>query len=150
MRVNRQRMKVWLPCLVLLLGVGVLGAIREERIGGDIAWARNYEAGLAQARSERKPLLFSFHTPGCGWCKKMDAETYTDPQVLSLARRFVCIRLDSERDTSAVARYGVFEYPTLLIADPEGQTLARVSSYVPPERLASALQETLHTLRKQP
>ncbi len=139
----RRRLKVRLWLAALLLGVGLLGALREDRPGGDVTWANSYEAGLALARQSGKPLLFSFHTPGCGWCQKLDAETFTDPTVVDLTRQFVCVRLDSDVDIAAVARYQVMEYPTTLFADARGKELARLTGYLPPDRFAPALRVVL-------
>ena len=130
----------WIPLLGALLCVGILGAIRENHFQSDIGWAKNYEAGLEQARQTHKPLLLCFHTPGCEWCHKMDAETFTEPKVIELSQRFVCVRLDSEMDAAVAARYDVQEYPTTLIADPQGKDLARLSGYLSSDRFTRVLQ----------
>src|SRR5438105_4677133 len=117
----------WLPLLALLAGVAMLGAIRESRIVSDVAWAPGCEAGLQQARQSHRPLLLSFHTPGCDWCAKMDAETFADPQVVELARRFVCIRLNSDMDAPLATRYHVLSFPTIILADSQGKPLTEVA-----------------------
>lgn len=139
----------WLPLLALFLGVGVLGAIRESRAGGDIAWAKDYPAGLALAQKTGKPLLLSFHSPDCGWCKKMDAETFTDPQVLDLSYRFLCVRLDSELDSKIVAQYHVLDFPQTILADEHGRVLLKVPGYIPPEQFASLLRASLDALHRR-
>lgn len=137
------RMRGRLLLLALLLGVGVLGAMRESRIGGDLAWANSYEEGRALARRTGRPLLLSFHTPGCAWCRKMDAETFTDPKVVELSRRLVCISLDSDTDAALIEQYQVSEFPMTILAYPQGKEIARVSGYIPPDRFASALNTLL-------
>ena len=134
------RIRRWVPLLTLFLGVGVLGAVRESRAGGDIPWAKNFETGVALARQNHKPLFLSFHAPGCGWCAKLDTETFTDTKVVDLARNFVCVRLESDVDAALVQKYGVSEYPMTVLVTSEGKELTRVTGYVPPERFAPALQ----------
>jgi thioredoxin-related protein len=136
---SERRIKRWLLPLALLLGVGVLGAMRENRAGGELAWARNFEAGSKQARQSHKMMLLSFHTPGCGWCEKLDAETFTDPKVVELSRRFVCVRLESDLDGEVAQRYTVFEYPMTIITDPQGRALTQLPGYIPPDRFGAAL-----------
>jgi thioredoxin-related protein len=130
----------WIPLLAALLCVGVLGAIRENHFQSDIGWAKNYEAGLEQARRTHKPLLLCFHEHGCDWCRKMDAETFTDARVIELSHRFVCVRLESDVDAAVMARYGVQEYPMTLIADPQGKEQARLPGYLSPDRFIRVLQ----------
>jgi thioredoxin-related protein len=117
----------------------VLGAIRSDRPGGDIPWKTDFPVALKQAQQTKRPLLLSFHAPGCGWCDKMDAETFTDKKVVALSDRFVCVRLDSDVDGAVCARYGIFEFPTALVLDSQGRELARFPGYIPPERFAPAL-----------
>ncbi len=137
------RLRGWMLPVVLLLGSGVLGAVRDARAGGDITWARDYASGLKQARQTRRPLLLSFHTPGCGWCAKLDEETFTDPQVVDLSHRYVCVRIDSDIDADACTHYQVLEYPLTILADPQGSPLLRLPGYIPPDRFAPLLRAAL-------
>lgn len=124
-----------------ILAAGFLGAVRESRSEDNIAWSASLDTAMQQAKQTRKPVLLSFRTPGCGWCKKMDAETFSDPQVEAMSRRYVCVRLDSEMEPETVARYGVFEYPLTLITDAQGKEILRIPGYVSPDRFAPALDK---------
>jgi uncharacterized protein YyaL (SSP411 family) len=140
---RRRMLTGWVVPLLLLIGVGVLGAIRGGRAGGDIVWASSFEAGLAQAQQSGKPILLSFHTPGCGWCRKLDAETFTDAKVLELSHHYVCVRVDSDVDGDVVGRFRVLEYPMTMILSPKGTEVARFAGYVAPETYARALETLL-------
>jgi thioredoxin-related protein len=137
---KRSLLRGRLLSLALLLSVGMLGAVRESRTGGDVTWADSYAAGLAQARQTGKPLMLSFHMPGCGWCQKLDAETFTDPRVVALLRQFVCVRLDSDVDSAAIQSYQVQEFPTTVFADARGREQTRFTGYIAPDRFAPALR----------
>lgn len=140
---RRRLMTGWIIPLLLLVGVGILGAIRGARAGGEIAWASGFDSGLAMARERGKPVLLSFHTPGCGWCRKLDAETLTDAKVAELARQYVCVRVDSEVDAAAVERFRVMEFPMTVVLNPNGKEVARFAGYVPPDKFAKALEVLL-------
>lgn len=145
---RRQRALIsWGVPLLLLLWAGVLGALQGSRHGGDVTWAVDYDAALAQAQRGRKPVLISAHMPGCGWCRKMDAETFTHPGVVALARQFVCVRIDSDVDSALTAKYRIDQFPMTLILNPEGREITRFAGYVPPERFATILKELLSTIR---
>ena len=68
----------WAALGLALVGAGVLGAIRDNHYGGDVVWESSYEKGMAQAQTIHKPMLISFQSTDCDWCRKMDAETFTD------------------------------------------------------------------------
>ncbi len=131
----------WLPLLAVLVGAGVLGAIRENRIVTEPTWIHSYQAGLRLAQQTHRPLLVSFHTPGCSWCAKMDAETFTDPQIVELSRNFVCVFVDSETDMATIRRYDVTEFPTTLLTDPEGHILSASTGFVPASELLPSLRK---------
>jgi len=119
----------------------VMNIVTGSKTGGDVVWAKNYSQGMAQAQREGKPVLLSLHAPGCGWCKKMDKETFRDKQVVEFARRFVCISLDYSTDGKIIDTYGAFEYPLTIILKPDGKEIARWTGYIPPDRFLAALKE---------
>jgi thioredoxin-related protein len=56
-----------------------------------------FDAGLKKAKVSGKKVLVDVYTDWCGWCKKMDAHTYTDPKVQEyLNKNFVIIKLNAE------------------------------------------------------
>lgn len=128
-----------------LFGSGVLGVLQGGRAGGDVVWAADYDTALAEARRTKRPLLLSFSAPGCGWCRKMDAETFSDPDVVATAQDFVCVRLDSAVDAEVFRRYTVFGTPETIITDSEGHAKGRLPGYIAPDRFGPALR----SLRKE-
>ncbi|MCW3100706.1 MAG: Thioredoxin-like domain [Chthonomonadaceae bacterium] len=131
----------WLPLLAVLFGAGVLGAIRENRIVTEPVWLHSFQTGLKLAQQSHRPVLLSFHTPGCSWCAKMDAETFTDPAIVELSRNFVCVVVDSETEIDVVKRYDITEFPTTVLTDPQGHLLSASTGYVPASELLPALRK---------
>jgi thioredoxin-related protein len=125
---------------VLLLGSGVLGAVSEVGAGGEIAWVPDFASAHRMALQQHRPLLLSFYTPGCLWCAKLNAETFSDPDVVKLSNSFVCVRLDSDFNGALCTRYGVLQHPTTLLLSPAGRVFARVPGYLSPERFVSLLR----------
>ena len=136
---TKRRLKVWMLVAAAFGWAVVTGAIQGSHDGGDIAWAEGMSAGTAQAQQSQKPTMLSFHTPGCGFCHKLDAETFSDPKVIELARNFVCVRLDSEMDGAEMRQYNVHDFPTTIFIDPQGRETARFSGYVAPQNFAAVL-----------
>ena len=145
---NKAALLGWICPLALLVSVGVLGAVRGGRMGGDVAWQPDFETAQTQARQSGRPLLIEFYAPGCVWCAKMEAETFADTAVVDLSRRFLCVRLDGETETAMRARYRVMEYPTTVFADGQGNLVGKLQGYVPPIPFALAEQQILSRLDK--
>jgi thioredoxin-related protein len=128
-----------LVAIVFVFAV-VMNLVTSTKKGGDVAWAGSYAQGMAQAKRERKPVLLSLSAPGCGWCKKMDADTFRDKQVVAFARSFVCIGLNYSTDAALVDKYRAVEFPLTIILSPDGQEIARWTGFIPPDRFLAALQ----------
>jgi len=75
----------------------------------------DYEAGMAAARAQGKPVLIDFTGFGCVNCRKMEAAVWTDPTVASmLTKDFVLISLYVD-DKTLLAE-------PMEVTDTEGQT----------------------------
>ena len=79
--------------LVVIIGVFFLTATSHAK---NPQW-KNFNEGLALAKKSGKKVLVDVYTDWCGWCKKMDANTYTDPKVLEyLKKNYIVIKLNAE------------------------------------------------------
>ena len=68
----------------------------------------DYEAGMAAARAEGKPVLIDFTGFGCVNCRKMEAAVWTDPRVADkLRNQFVLISLFVDDKTPLAEPYEV-------------------------------------------
>lgn len=96
-----------------------------------IAW-REHAAGLAEARATGKPIMLVMHAEWCGPCHDY-ARIFYAPEVVSLARQFVMILVDSDRDPAANQRYatdGTY-LPRTYFLDSNGQHRTQLVSEHP-------------------
>jgi protein-disulfide reductase (glutathione) len=68
-----------------------------------ITW-RDYDAGLAEARARRKPIVLIFYTDWCPHCHNYSRVFY-DPELVTLSRAFVMIRIERDGNPELSARY---------------------------------------------
>ena len=62
----------------------------------EINWISIEEAEIANKKEPRK-VFIDVYTDWCGWCKKMDASTFEDPQIIKyLNENYYCVKLDGE------------------------------------------------------
>lgn len=60
---------------------------------------KNYDASLALARAENKPLVILFYANWCPHCNKMKKEVFTENSVIDFySKNYICMSVDSESD----------------------------------------------------
>src|SRR5690348_13216467 len=89
--------------LTLLVAGSAVVTLAPAARAGAIAW-RDWNSGLKESGASNRPVLVDVYTEWCGWCKRMDQDVYTRPDVREyLSQHFVVVRMNAE--SPAVARY---------------------------------------------
>jgi thiol:disulfide interchange protein len=96
-----------------------------------LVWVHDLQAGIQSAKKGNKLVLVDLYTDWCGWCKRLDRDTYTDASVLEvLNSQFVCVKLDAEDGQQGEAfakQHKVRGYPCIIVLDSSGKL--RATSY---------------------
>jgi tetratricopeptide (TPR) repeat protein len=131
----------------------------KEKRPEEIAWAKSLATAKEQARRDKTLIMVDFYTDWCGWCKKLDADTYTDPTVVRQSRQLVALKLDAEdkgEGQKAAETYKVRGYPTILFLDPDesdspaGGVVGKIGGYLPPEPFAEQMRMVQQSAREFP
>ncbi len=86
---------------------------------------------LDRARTENRLVMVDVYTDWCGWCKKLDRETYGDVRVAAALKNVISIRVNAEKGGESVAaKYGVRGFPTVLFLSASGDVVRKVEGYV--------------------
>jgi len=117
-----------------------LGQLLAEQ--PDVSWLP-FEVGQAVAAQTKKPMVVDFTAAWCGWCHKLEQETYPNPKVVALLKQFVCVRVDGDRRRDLASKYRVNGYPTTLVLHPSGHVLRTIVGYLPADKYAAELDEAL-------
>ena len=99
-------------CGIAALAViaGLLALPRPARAGGDwndgqVQW-QPYEAGLAAAKKDKKPVLLVFFTEWCPHCANY-SKVFHDPKVVEQSKKFVMVRLDKDKNAELSKQYAL-------------------------------------------
>lgn len=87
---------------------------------------------LALAKKENKPVFLDISASWCGYCKRMKANVFTEPEVAKLYNTtFINVSVDGEKGEGIqlAKKYGVKGYPTLVFLNPDGSLSFQTSGY---------------------
>lgn len=147
---NRMMKKIFSLLLFTLFVVS--GASGQETI----KWYSIEEAFQLSAK-EPRILVIDVYTDWCGWCKRMDAATFSDPEIAAiLNEHFYPVKLDAEgkediviggktykfvdngrkgyHELAAIVTKGRLSYPTIACVDDKGRVLDPAPGYQDPDR----------------
>ena len=112
-----------------------------------VHWLEWSDEVFAQAQQSDKPILLDIGAVWCHWCHRMDADTYSHPQVAAfINENFIPIKVDNDRRPDINARYNMGGWPTTALLTPQGEIITG-ATYVPPAQMQSLLQQVLQAYR---
>lgn len=146
------------------LAYGLTTAFKPAPDSG-IDWVSVQDAykNTAQTPGNKKFVFVHVTTDWCGWCRKMEAATYSQPAVYSyLNQHFYSVKLNAERkdaiqlgnkkyefvaqggrgyhELAAEMCNGRMSYPTIVLLKPDFQTIQPIPGYQDADRLLQILR----------
>ncbi len=85
------------------------------RVG--VMWYHSYQDGMKAAQARDRPVLIKFSANWCAWCKKMDHEVLAQPLIATELGKFVCIKVDTDKDQGLALAYAVRSLPRILVVN---------------------------------
>jgi thioredoxin-related protein len=105
-----------------------------------------YDEGLTKAKKEKKHVMVHFYTNWCGWCKRMDKNTFANSEVMKLLNdNYVPIKVNAESAEKVkvdgkemtlrevATKYGVRAFPHTWFLKPNGERIGDRRGYVEAE-----------------
>lgn len=103
-----------------------------------------YKQALEKAKARKKVVLLDFSTSWCGWCRKLEADTFGQSKVRNyLSRRTVAIKVDGDKEKALVQQYEIRGYPTLVFVNGNGKEIGRIVGYRKPEPFLQQAQKVI-------
>jgi len=108
---------------------------------GLVNWREWGKDAFDEAERDGKLVLLDISAVWCHWCHVMDETSYSDQEVAGfINRKFVPVRVDTDRMPDVNERYNMGGWPTTAILTPNGEVLVG-ATYVPPEKLMETLEQ---------
>jgi thioredoxin-related protein len=141
---------------LIILGTGAVSAQEE------VKWY-SIEEAIQLASQEPRVLLIDVYTDWCGWCKRMDKDTFSDPKIAAdMNKNFYPVKLNAEgkddivigdrtfkfvpsgnrgyHEIAAIVTKGRLSYPTISYVDAQGKVLQAAPGYKPPDQFRVYLE----------
>jgi thioredoxin-related protein len=74
-----------------------ISAKSPEKAEAEINWV-TFEEAVELNKTEPKKILIDLYTDWCGWCKKMDKDTYSQQRIVDIVNEnFYAVKFDGEQ-----------------------------------------------------
>ncbi len=123
MRTTNERRWILGLAAAAVFGVAVHARAHDWN-DAQVVWT-DYEAGLAAAKKEKKPVCLVFFTEWCPHCKNYSA-VFHDPKVVEKSKQLVMVHLDKDKNAALSKQYA-----------PDGEYIPRTFFLGPDGKLAT-------------
>lgn len=112
--------------LASVIAATVVGAATAD----PVEWRTDYVTARKEAEEKKLPLLVVVGTEQCVYCRKLEATTFVDKDVLALlAGKVVLLKVDANKDAEFARAMRVSIYPTTVIAGADGKVFAYLAGF---------------------
>jgi thioredoxin-related protein len=105
-----------------------------------VDWQDDLPGALARAVDTGRPVLISFSSPGCMYCRRMEAEVIPQEAVLAEIDKFIPVKIDAWSKRAISERYRVGSLPCYVVVDSDGQPVAMRDGFIPEGEFIRFLQ----------
>ena len=143
-------MNILKPAAVAMVAIVTVSIMNADTSA--VSWKSITEA-LQEAPKSRKLILLDVYTDWCGWCKRMDRDTYADSSVAAyLDQRFIASKMNPEKEGTVEydgksfsqrefgAALGINGYPATAFFNEKNELLTVVPGYIKPEEFLKILK----------
>lgn len=102
------------------------GPVKPDKI----VW-RDYEMGAHLSETTGRPALIFFTTSWCPYCRKVDENVWTDPEIIeTVAEDYIPVRVDLDEHPELGKRHNVKAVPRIIVYDfRDGEEDLRISGW---------------------
>lgn len=122
-----------------------------------------WEEAIVRSSQEQKMIFVDIYTDWCGWCKRMDKNTFQQPEIASYINKYYyAVKFDAEYKSSielknkvynyvkngrrgyhelaATITYGRLSFPTIVFLDKDMNVIQPISGYQDPKSFSMIMK----------
>lgn len=144
---KKVRLFLFLTAVTVLVALAVVAGTDKAKAPSKdtngIEWY-GYQDGWNKAKAENKHMFVDFTATWCVWCKRLEANTFSDKRVIeALGKDFVPVKVwEKSPDTLdidgyriaeedlRVKEFGATSFPTMWFVSPKGVRVGPVRGYI--------------------
>ncbi len=142
---------------LLIAGISLISSYTTHAQNDKVNWIEIDKAFEANAKTPRK-IFIDVYTDWCGWCKKMDENTFSNPVIATyLATKFHAVKFNAEGTKEIIYKGKVYKstgrgprsphefaiallqgrlsYPSIVFMDENNNLITYISGYLTPDQL---------------
>ncbi|MCL6097210.1 MAG: protein-disulfide reductase DsbD [Bacteroidetes bacterium] len=129
---------------VIIIAVSVYALIPEKK--NEPEWQKFTHAKYQESLKNHERMIVDFYADWCIPCKELDANTFSDPRVVEISKRFTPYKVDMTKTLSDETEqlrneFNVVGMPTVLIIDSNGKEVYRLTGFVDADEFLKMINE---------
>ena len=115
LRQKNREINFVLLIIILCAGITRAGNTVTNSLQKEMKWSTSYRDSLDKAKLKKLPILIKFEASWCVWCEKMEEEVFTNPEIIEELKKFVCVKIDVDKQTDIAKAYKIKSLPRTIV-----------------------------------
>ena len=129
---------------VIVIAVSVYALIPEKK--NEPEWQKFTHAKYQESLKNHEKMIVDFYADWCIPCKELDANTFSDPRVVEISKKFTPYKVDMTKTLSDETdqlrnEFNIVGMPTVLIIDSNGKEVHRLTGFVDADEFFKMINE---------
>lgn len=113
-----------------------------------VRWHTSLPSATQESRRSGKPIFAYFYASWCAPCQKLEKQTFPNPKVIADSRKWVMLKIDSDKQAELAEHYGVSSLPTMAVLETNGDAVTSTGGFLSAGELVQFLRGNESTMKQ--